>query len=166
MRVAKTLNFNNLIQECIPVGCVLPAAVAVCWGGGVCLSACWDTPRCGPGNPPSVGLETPLCGPGDPPGCGLETPPGHTPQLPSLGCGPRDPQARPLNFPLGCGPEDLQGMLGYHPWRLARHAGIPPAVYAGIPPPLPCEQNDRQLQKFYLAPNFRLRPVKIREEKQ
>ena len=47
------------------------------------------------------------------------------------GCGPRDPQARPLNFPLGCGPGDppgqtpqlppwmwpgnLQGMLGYHP---------------------------------------------------
>ena len=31
----------NLKQECIPVGCVPPAAVAV-WG--VCLSACWDTP--------------------------------------------------------------------------------------------------------------------------
>ena len=37
--------------------------------GGVCLSACWDTPRrCRPGNPPmGVGLETPL-------GVGLETP--------------------------------------------------------------------------------------------
>ena len=30
-------------------------------------------------------------------------------------CGPGDPKARPLNFPLGCGPGDLQGMLGYHP---------------------------------------------------
>ena len=54
--------------------------------GGVCLSACWDTP-------PGVGLETPPgCGPGDPPqvwawrhtplGVGLET----TPR-----CGPGDP---------------------------------------------------------------------------
>ena len=37
-------------------------------GGGICLSACWDTP--------------PGCGPGDPPGVGLETPSGQTPQLP------------------------------------------------------------------------------------
>ena len=29
-------------QECIPVGCVPSAAVAA--GGGVYLSACWDTP--------------------------------------------------------------------------------------------------------------------------
>ena len=28
-----------------------------------------------------------------------------------------------------------------------RHAGIPPAMHAGIPPP-PCEQNDRQAQKY------------------
>ena len=26
----------NVQQECIPVGCVPSAAVAVCWGGGVC----------------------------------------------------------------------------------------------------------------------------------
>ena len=44
-------------QECIPVGCVSPAAVAI----GVCLSACWDTPL-------GVGLETPNKG------VGLETP--------------------------------------------------------------------------------------------
>ena len=31
-------------QECIPVGCVPSAAVAV-GGGGVCPSACWDTAR-------------------------------------------------------------------------------------------------------------------------
>ena len=41
-------------QECIPVGCVPPAAVAVWWG--VCLSACWETspPRCWPGDPPPM----------------------------------------------------------------------------------------------------------------
>ena len=44
----------------------------------------------------------------------------------------------PLNFPLGCGPGNLQGMLGYHPPRrpAARHAGIPPAMHAGIALPL------------------------------
>ena len=48
-------------QECIPVGCVLPAAVVVCWWG-VYLSACWDTlPRCGPEDP------SPGCGPGNRP---------------------------------------------------------------------------------------------------
>ena len=75
-------------QECIPVECILPAAVAVRWGG-VCLSACWDTPPgCGPGDPLCVGLENPRMG------VGLETPPR---------CGPGDP------------PGDLQGMLGYNP---------------------------------------------------
>ena len=53
-------------QECIPVGCVPPAAVAV---GGVCLSACWDPPWVWTWRPPP------------PPGMGLETPPGQTPQL-------------------------------------------------------------------------------------
>ena len=77
------------IQECIPVGCVPPAAVAVgVLGGGVCL------PQCMLRDPPKdVGLETSLGvgGPGDP------------------------PKARPLNFPPGCGPGDLlQDILGYH----------------------------------------------------
>ena len=78
-------------------------------------------------HPLGVGLETPL-------GVGLETHPGQTPQLPP-----------------GCGPGNLQGLLGYHP-PAARHAGIPPAMHAGIPHPH--EQNDRQVQKYYLAPNF------------
>ena len=35
-------------QECIPVGCVTSAALAICPGGGclpggVCPNACWDT---------------------------------------------------------------------------------------------------------------------------
>ena len=49
-----------------------------CLLGGVCLSACWDTPPgCGPGDPPG-------CGPG-PSRCGLETSPqvwpGDSPQV-------------------------------------------------------------------------------------
>ena len=48
-------------QECIPVGCLPPSALAVGWGGGVWLSACWDT------SPLGVGWESPPpgCGPGD-----------------------------------------------------------------------------------------------------
>ena len=84
-------------QECIPVGCVPPAAVAVreeglpqCMLGytpWVCAwrspwVCAWRPPRCGPG-------DLPGCGPGDPPGG-----PGDP-----LGCGPRDPLARPFNFP-------------------------------------------------------------------
>ena len=98
-----------MTQECIPVGCVPPAVVAV---HGGCLSQClgyttppgvgletpqvwawniplvwaWRPPGCGPGDPPRCGPEDPLtpsCGPGDLPlGVGLETPPGQTPQLP------------------------------------------------------------------------------------
>ena len=76
------------------VGCVPPAAVAVCWGGG-CLPQCMlgyplglglglDTPGVGL-HPPTldVGLDNPSgCGPGHPPdpptshlGLGLETSP-------------------------------------------------------------------------------------------
>ena len=120
--------------------------------GGVCLSACWDTPqvwawippwvwawrlpRYGPGDPPTLGLETPWvwawrpprCGPGDSTGVGLETPlcgPGDPPR-----CGPGDPPARPLNFPLGVGLETLPpARPSTSPWvwasRPARHAGIP-----------------------------------------
>ena len=68
--------FNE--QECIPVGCILQAAVAVSWGG-VCLSACWDTPP-GPGpprpgpDPPGVGLDTPQVWAWTSPRCGLDTP--------------------------------------------------------------------------------------------
>ena len=71
-------------------------------GGGVCISACWDTP-------PGLGLETPHgqtpqpppgCESGDPP-----PPPGQTPQLPPPpGVGlETPPAARPLNLPLGVG---------------------------------------------------------------
>ena len=111
-----------MIQECIPVGFVPPAVVAV-HVGGVCLSACWDTqpPQVWAWGPPRCGPGAPQCGPGDPPGYG----PGDLP----LGVGLETPLARPLNFPPGCGPGDPF-------WRPARHAGIPPARHAGIPPPL------------------------------
>ena len=85
----------HIRQECIPVGCVPSAAVAVL--GGVCLSACWDTPQVWAWRHP------PGCGPGDtPPGVGLETPPQVWAwRHPSVG--------------LKTQPGDLlQGMLGYH----------------------------------------------------
>ena len=83
-------------QECIPVGCVLPAAVAV--GEGL--------PQCMLGYPP-------VCGPGDPPMCG----PGDPPWVWSW----QDPPTQVWSWqdPPRCGPGDppgdlLQGMLGYH----------------------------------------------------
>ena len=151
-------------QVCIPVGYVLPTAVAIsCAGGGVCLSACWDTPPgVGLKTPLGVGLETPQvwawrtprCGPGEPPARPLNFPLGWDWRPPwarplnfPLGVGLETPLARPLKFLPGCGPGNLQSMLGYHPpgdlqgmlgyhssWKSARHAGIPPAKHAGIPP--------------------------------
>ena len=92
-------------------------------GGGVCLSACWDTPL-------GMNLETA-------PSVGLETPPPAGPRkLPPPGYGPGD-----LQCMLGYPPGDLQGMLGYHlQGMLGYHS--------------PCEQNDRQVQKYYLSSNF------------
>ena len=118
-------------QECIPVGYVPPAAVAVCWGRGRgCL------PQCMLGYTPlGMGLKTPpWCGPGDPPSQTLNLPPG---------CGPGDPPpVRPLNLPSGCGPGDLQGMLGYPPvWAWRPPSGqtpqLPPMCGPGDPPARP-----------------------------
>ena len=72
---------TNQEQECIPVGCVPSAAVAIS-PGGVCLSACWDTtttpPGADPPGPGTPGSRPPqeqtapgtrhLPGPGTPPG--------------------------------------------------------------------------------------------------
>ena len=88
--------------------------------GGVCLNACWDTPGCGPGDPPRPDPSTfPRMWAWRPPRPDLATSP--------LYVGVETPQARPLNSPPGYGPGDLQCMLGYQP------------------PPHPCGQNDRHV---------------------
>ena len=90
----------DLQQECIPVGCVPPAAVAVCLGEGVSasvhagihliLAVDLETPI------PGVGLETPSgCGPGIPPWP-------DTPNLPA-GSRPGIPPSQNANLPLGLG---------------------------------------------------------------
>ena len=70
-------------QECIPVGCIPPAEVAVCLGGlrqcmlgytppGLGLDTiprAWTPPRCGPADPPPARLPQP------PPGSGPRHPP-------------------------------------------------------------------------------------------
>ena len=49
-----------LKQECIPVGCVPFAAVAVCWRGvSASVHAGIHNPRLGLDTPPSLGLDTP-----------------------------------------------------------------------------------------------------------
>ena len=72
-------------QECIPVGCVPPAAVAICRCGGGGL------PQCMLVYPLGVGLETPRVWAWRPPWVwAWRPPPGPTPQYPP-GCGPGDP---------------------------------------------------------------------------
>ena len=99
--------------------------------GGVCLSACWDTPP----PPLGVGLETP------PPGVGLETPPGVGLDTPSvsletlLGVGLETPVARPLKLTLGCEPGNLKGMLGYTPGYLQGMLGYHLQGMLGYPLP-------------------------------
>ena len=122
-------------QECIPVGYVPLAAVAIV--GSASVHAGIHTPRCGPADTPLLGVGLDTHTPSQvwawrptPLGVGLETPqvwawrppwygPGDPPR-----CGPGDPlQPDPSTSPLGVGlvtckaypPRDLQGMLGYHP---------------------------------------------------
>ena len=90
-------------QECIPVGCVLPMAVAVCRGG---------LPQCMLGYSPCVGLETLLWpDPTSPLGVGLENPPRPDPSTSPLGVGLETCKAC---WDTTQPPGDLQGMLGYH----------------------------------------------------
>ena len=134
--------------------------------GGVCLSACWDTPslglgldihpgsglwdtpsqtpqppppRCGPGNPPSQTPQPP------PPSVWAWTPPSQTPQLPpppGVGLETLLP-TRPLNFPSGRGPGDPP---------LARPLNLPPGCGPGDPP---CGQTSwHTLLKILPCPNI------------
>ena len=67
-------------QECIPVGCVPPAAVAVCSGGGVSASVYAGIHHLGPGHPSRAWAWTPSPpSPTSPLGLGLDTP---LPRLP------------------------------------------------------------------------------------
>ena len=111
-------------QECIPVGCILPAAVAVSWGGGL--------PQCMLGYPLGVGLEIPL-------GVGLETPqvwawrpPGQTPQPKPWVWSWRppwlDPSTSPWVWDLRPPRPDPSSSPWVWVWRPARHAGIPPPL--------------------------------------
>ena len=133
-----------LKQEYIPVGCVLPAAVAVHGRGSASVNA-------GIHNPPSVGLdttlgvglETPRCGPGDPPTW-------PDPSASPLGVGLETPHARNVEIP----PTRHAG-IPPPPLIPARHAEISPAMHAGKPPPPPVNRIfDTPFWKDNLAPHF------------
>ena len=110
-------------QECIPVGCVPPATVAICWGVSASVHA-----KCGPGDPQAWAWRPPWVWAGDPT-------PGQTPQLPPWVWAWRPPWTDPSSSPMGVGLETCKACWYTTPWRPARHAGILPARHAGIPPP-------------------------------
>ena len=89
------------------------------------------------GSPPGHPQSRHLLGPGTPRPDPPQFPPWlwawtRSPSTSPLGVGL---DQIPLHFPLGCGPGDL-------PWRpAARHAGIPPAMHAGIAPPPPVDRH-------------------------
>ena len=96
-------------QECIPVGCVPPTAVAVHGEGSASVHYglhpqvwAWRPPGCGPGDPP--------------PGVGLET---------------------PLETCKACWDTTCKACWDTPRRPAARHAVIPPAMHAGIPTPPP-----------------------------
>ena len=119
-------------QECIPVGCVPPAAVAI--GGGGLASSPSTCPL-------GVGLDhIPLnvpfgCGPGPDP-----------PQLPPWVWGwTRSPSTSPLgvgldqipfNFPLGCGPGPDPPQLPPWLWAWTRSPSTSPLVVGLVQIPL------------------------------
>ena len=61
----KTPSLEQIMKQRMHSSRMLTARSSSCqWG--VCLSACWDTPGCGPGDPPGQTPEAPPgCGPGD-----------------------------------------------------------------------------------------------------
>ena len=105
------------------------------------------------GTPLGVGLDTPWVWAWRPPHVGLETPQARPLNSPLIVGLETPPRPDPSTSPLGVGLETCKACWDT-PWRPARHAGIPPAMHAGIPHTPPYEQNDRGVQKYYLAPNF------------
>ena len=82
-KTSKEKSICPLKQECIPVGCVPSAAVAVCWGMSASVHAGIHPPGCGPGPLLGVDMDTPwvwACTPlgldtqPPPPGVGLDPP--------------------------------------------------------------------------------------------
>ena len=152
-----------------------------CLLGGVCLSACWDTPcGCGPGDPLGCGPgdNPPGCGPGGPLGVapetplgvclettpldvGLETCPGQTPQLPPWVWAWRPPRLDPSTSPWVWAWRPPQAKsLGYFPpgcgpgdlQGMLGYYPPRPARYAGIPP---CEQNSWHTSENITLPQLR-----------
>ena len=140
-------------QECIPVGCVPPAAVAI-WGGvstknPLLLGASGVVAFCPPQRPYQKAAfnqkATKPEGHNRRPQQKAITE-GHTPEqaTPQNQAPPWD-QAPPLGpgTPLGAGtpprtrhpPWDQAPPKEENPPPTARHARIPPAMHAGIPPP-------------------------------
>ena len=101
MTVYQWISWNQWKQECIPVGCVPPAAVAVCLG---------SLPPCMLGNHPVWAWRPTRCGPGDFPS--------QTPQL-----SPRVWASRPARHAGIPSPWRTARHAGIPP---AMHAGIPP----------------------------------------
>ena len=132
-------------QECIPVGCVPSAAVAISPGG--CGSASvhagipalldqapsWTRYPPGPGTPGSRPPWRPVARhAGIPPAmhAGIAHPPRPGTPLRSgtpLGA---DPPPRPVARHAGIPPE-MHGGIAHPPRPAARHAGMPPARHAG-----------------------------------
>ena len=100
-------------QECIPVGCVPPMAVAVHGGGSASVHAGI--------HPPGVGLETP-------PPVWAWRPPWPDPSTsPPPGCGPEDPLETCCK---ACWDTTCKTCWDTIPRRpAARHAGIPPPLW-------------------------------------
>ena len=111
-------------QECIPVGCVLPASVAIM--GGLHTHRHTPLEQVPPWSRHPPGAGTPWVWAWRPPRCG-----------------PGDPWPDPSTSPLGVGLETCKTCWDTPPKPATRHAGIPPAMHVGIPPP--CEQNHRHV---------------------
>ena len=103
---------NNVKQECIPVGCVPPEAVAICWGGSASVHTGIHLL--------GVGLETPPARPQPRPGCGSEDHPWPDPSTSLPGFGPE-------TSPLGVGLEISPNQTPQHPpWVWAWRPSPPP----------------------------------------
>ena len=96
--VISSLKTTFLQQECIPLGCVPSATVAVCFWGEVSTPTPWQQTPLG-ADPPQE--QTPW----------EQTPPEQTPRQDPPRADPREQTTLQIRPPPG---DLLQGMLGYH----------------------------------------------------